>query len=406
MSVGDGEKTEGFALPLIEGSEREDGYWVDSTGEVLRVSASDMERHAYCPLSWYLSRVGVSGEGDALEKGRRSHEEIHERMQKYRDRESTARNEMIIWTWWFTVVITLAADAAAFFFISEDVVSEGLVRTVARFLVLLALVWLGIALTLIWIPWRRWLGYPFGLAQPPSFAEASGLNEVEMVTDSLHTDYEGEGASGGRLEARILIASIAIGLHGLALYLAEERTVASFTLLVFAIAWLLITAWKLHQVLSAEVVAVKARSKAGLDKDNVLTYSDDDGISASLLIDEVSGLRGRPDQIVRIDNQFIPVEQKTGKVPLRAHESHEQQVRAYLRLVGKTTGVRPDYGILRYGGDALFTVEWDAAAEDILDRGIREIQRLMVEGGAARNHQRVGKCTNCSRRDNCPESLA
>jgi CRISPR/Cas system-associated exonuclease Cas4 (RecB family) len=406
MSAGDGEKSEGFALPIIEGSERDDGYWVDSSGAVLRVSASDMERHAYCPMSWYLSRVGVSGEGEALKEGRRVHEKIHDRMQEYQDRESTARNEMIIWSWWFTVVVTLAADSAAFFFIGEDVVSAGIVGNVAKFLVALALVWLCIALALIWIPWRRWLGYPFGLAQPPTFADTSGLNEMEMVTDSLHTDNEEDGATGGRLEARILIASIAIGLHGLALYLAEDQSIASFTLLVFAIAWLLITAWKLHQVLSANVAASKARSKAGLQEDDILAYSDDDGITASLLIDEVSGLRGRPDQIVRIDNQFIPVEQKTGKIPLRAHESHQQQVRAYLRLVEKTTEIRPDYGILRYGSDALFTVEWDAAAEAILDEGIREIQRLMVNGGATRNHQRVGKCKNCSRRNNCPESLA
>ena len=37
---------------------------------------------------------------------------------------------------------------------------------------------------------------------------------------------------------------------------------------------------------------------------------------------------------------------------------------------------------------------------------IKEIQRLMVEGGAQRNHERKGKCTNCSRRSKCPQSLA
>jgi hypothetical protein len=32
--------------------------------------------------------------------------------------------------------------------------------------------------------------------------------------------------------------------------------------------------------------------------------------------------------------------------------------------------------------------------------------RMMVEGGAQRNHERPGKCRNCSRREMCPESLA
>ena len=40
-----------------------------------------------------------------------------------------------------------------------------------------------------------------------------------------------------------------------------------------------------------------------------------------------------------------------------------------------------------------------------LSASIQEIQRLMVEGGAKRNHERVGKCRNCSRRKMCPQSL-
>jgi hypothetical protein len=36
---------------------------------------------------------------------------------------------------------------------------------------------------------------------------------------------------------------------------------------------------------------------------------------------------------------------------------------------------------------------------------LKEIQRLMVEGGAKRDHDRPGKCRNCSRRHRCPEAL-
>lgn len=57
---------------------------------------------------------------------------------------------------------------------------------------------------------------------------------------------------------------------------------------------------------------VISREKAGLQEGAELVYSDDDE-TTDLLIDEVSGLRGRPDQIVIIDGEFIPVEQKTGK---------------------------------------------------------------------------------------------
>ena len=106
----------------------------------------------------------------------------------------------------------------------------------------------------------------------------------------------------------------------------------------------------------------------------------------------------------KIDNNFIPVEQKTGKIPENPHDSHKMQLMAYLHLVDNTTGVNPDYGILRYGPDSLFTVQWDEKKKLELQNSVKEIQRLMVEGGAQRNHQRKGKCRNCSRRNHCPRA--
>ena len=124
-----------------------------------------------------------------------------------------------------------------------------------------------------------------------------------------------------------------------------------------------------------------------------------------LLVDEVSGLRGRPDQIVIIDGEFIPVEQKTGKIPKKPHKSHRLQLLAYISLVETSTGKTPPYGVLRYGDDDVHQVFWDQHAQQHLEESIIEVQRLMVEGGAKRNHEREGKCRNCSRRYACSDSL-
>ena len=51
-------------------------------------------------------------------------------------------------------------------------------------------------------------------------------------------------------------------------------------------------------------------------------------------------------------------------------------------------------------------IYWDEETKEELFSAIQEIQRLMVEGGAKRNHNRKGKCQNCSRRYACKESLA
>ena len=147
-----------------------------------------------------------------------------------------------------------------------------------------------------------------------------------------------------------------------------------------------------------------ARVKAGLDEKTEEIYSDDEQ-GAGLLKDPSTGLRGRPDQIVIVDGDFIPVEQKTGKIPSNPHESHRMQLLAYLHLVECETGRSSPYGVIRYGEHHIFQVPWDNGARADLFSAIEEVQRLMEEGGARRNHERVGKCRNCSRRHACPERL-
>ena len=389
--------------PITEGKRREDGYWTDLQGTILPVSASDLERHTYCPVSWQLSKAGVSGEGEALAQGMREHDRIHQKMLDYKRSESRASQELVIWSWWITVVCALSADSAAFFFVSEGTISEQFIQNVGRYLVVLAVVWLVLAIALISLPWRRWLGRPFGLAQPPTI-DGSGLQDSEMVSP-FENEQEGGVGEGGRVEVRLLLASIAVALHGLAIYWAQNRTVLTFALIVITLAWLLFCAWQLHRVLAKGREALDAKEDAGLSKTEILAYSDDSGQSAALLVDNETGIRGRPDQIVKIDNQFIPVEQKTGKIPTKPHDSHRMQLLAYIHLVSKTTQTEPEYGILRYGGNSLFTVAWDDTAKVDLLESVQEIQRLMVEGGAKRNHERKGKCRNCSRRAKCPQSL-
>ena len=393
--------------PITEGKQRKDGFWTDLKGIPLPVSASDLERHTYCPVSWQLSKAGVSGEGEAIEKGMLAHDQIHEKMQEFKRSEDRASRELLIWSWWITVLCALSADSAAFFFVNEGAISEAFIQDMGRYLVMLAVVWLVLAIMLISLPWRRWLGRPFGLAQPPIIG-SSGLKSEEIASPfEFENNNENEGGfgKGGVTEARLLLASIAVALHGLAIYWAQNRTILTFSLIVVTLAWLLFSAWQLHRVLISGQEADGARDDAGMSKKGILAYSDDAGESAALLVDEEIGIRGRPDQIVKIDNQFIPVEQKTGKIPREPHDSHRMQLLAYLHLVSNTTGTMPDYGILRYGGDALFTVPWNDSEKENLATSIQEVQRLMVEGGAQRNHERIGKCRNCSRRKMCPQSL-
>ncbi|HJL58969.1 MAG TPA: hypothetical protein QF621_01330, partial [Candidatus Thalassarchaeaceae archaeon] len=100
---------------LAIATQDDDGIWRDSEGIPLPVSASDLERHAYCPLSWHLARSGVSGSGEAILQGQKKHKEIEIEIKDYKEKDIQARKDMVIWTWWFAVVVTLTLDTIVLF---------------------------------------------------------------------------------------------------------------------------------------------------------------------------------------------------------------------------------------------------------------------------------------------------
>jgi CRISPR-associated exonuclease Cas4 len=190
----------------------------------------------------------------------------------------------------------------------------------------------------------------------------------------------------------------------MALRFASNKEQASYVLAVTTIVWTLAASYRLQRALISNNEAQILAAQNNLSSETKIAYSDDEE-SSSLLIDESTGLRGRPDQIVIIDSEFIPVEQKTGRVPKKPHDSHVMQALAYAALVETTTSRAPPYALLRYGPDNLHQIEWDDASKTKLFDGVRAIQSAMAQGGAHRNHERPGKCKNCSRRYACDQRL-
>ena len=96
-----------------------DGYFIDEFNTVLPVSASDLERFTYCPMSWYLAKEGASGEGKAVQQGVEKHKVIHGEMREYQDALMRMRRSLIIWSWWFGIIIAFMIDAFAFLYIDD-----------------------------------------------------------------------------------------------------------------------------------------------------------------------------------------------------------------------------------------------------------------------------------------------
>tara|TARA_B110000444_G_scaffold18720_1_gene15706 strand:+ start:22757 stop:23935 length:1179 start_codon:yes stop_codon:yes gene_type:complete len=375
----------------------EDGIWRDEQGVALPVSASDLERHEYCPLSWSLSRQGNSGQGEAIVAGIKRHAQIHEQMKDFQFIQTQMRRSVTVWTWWFSVIIALTIDAVAFNFI-DDVTTP---LQMARYLAMWAAATLIVGLIAISVPWRSWIG----------LSETIPRQKTKLLSrnEEFKPFWEPKGFIGGwfeagRVEASLLFGSIVLGLHAIALAGADDRNQAAFILFVTAMAWTLAASWQLQRMLLSDNALESMKKDIDIQTDDEVAYSDDDATS-NLLVDENIGLRGRPDQIVIVDGEFIPVEQKTGKVPINPHPSHRMQLLAYLHLVEKNTNKSAPYGVLRYGETNLHQIPWNDVAKKELKSAVKEIQRLMVQGGALRNHNRPGKCKNCSRLYACEDSL-
>jgi len=375
---------------------RDDGFWVNKNGDCLPVSASDLERYTYCPMSWYLSATGHSGQSDSIKAGIQRHKAIHERMSDFENSRLLTMRNLTIWRWWFAVVVILLVDTLAFMNINDANFDT---QEFSKLLALWAISCLFIAVAAILLPWRRVLNISNPMNEQ-HFKQEDGAVQPYFEPKG----FKGGWFLGGRLEVAFLIAAIAIALHAIALQFASDREQAAFVFAVTTIGWTLLASFRLQRALiannEAQLLAIENDIKSGTS----VAYSDDDS-TTGLLKNAMNGLRGRPDQIVIIDGEFIPVEQKTGKVPRKPHESHILQLLAYASLVEATTGASPPYALLRYGPEQLHSISWDDEAKLKLDQAVKAVQKTMAEGGAARNHDREGKCRSCSRRYACPDSL-
>ncbi|MBQ70590.1 MAG: hypothetical protein CMA65_03770 [Euryarchaeota archaeon] len=392
------EKTVAYEPTHPQATLNDEGFWGDEKGALLAVSASDLERYTYCPLSWSLATRGHAGKGKEIVQGQENHKEIHRVYSEYQMLRVQTKRNLIIWQWWYAIILVLVIDI--FLFRGIDA-SEFSTVEISKLLVTWAISCLVVGIGALFLPWRQLVGME--ITPRPSYQ--FGGEQQEFVEPYFEPrGFEGGWFEGGRIEVAFFMAAIVLVIHSLALRFASNREQATYVLTVVAIGWTLIATVQLQRALIANSKSLSIAADNDIQIGTEIAYSDDEK-GSGLLMDNSIGLRGRPDQIVIIDGEFIPVEQKTGRVPKKPHDSHSMQVLAYAHLIEATTGRSPPYGMLRYGEENLHIVNWNDDAKSQLIEAIQTIQGVMANGGAKRNHNRPGKCKNCSRRYACPDPL-
>ena len=222
---------EGSTPTHHEATKGEDGRWQTEKGKPLPVSASDLERFTYCPMSWHLAATGTSGKSSAIEQGIQKHQSIHESMMDFKGHQFQAKRSLLILEWWYAIILVLLVDTLAIQYIDD---LELNVVEFSRLLAAGALSFLLVGIAAVLVPWRK----AIGLKQP-------FRPELDGKTETIDPVFEPRGFMGGWFEGGILevsmfVSAIVLALHSSALLFADNRQQASYILAITTLGWTLL----------------------------------------------------------------------------------------------------------------------------------------------------------------------
>ncbi len=115
-------------------------------------------------------------------------------------------------------------------------------------------------------------------------------------------------------------------------------------------------------------------------------------------------LTGRPDYLINMNDQIIPVEVKSSRAKGGPYDSHIFQLGAYCLLVSRVYAIRPDYGILHYP-NATYRIDFTQELESSVLRLLEEMRGKETRRVVHRSHEISVRCRGCGFRNACSESL-
>ncbi|MDD1756268.1 MAG: CRISPR-associated protein Cas4 [Methanomassiliicoccales archaeon] len=322
------------------------------------VSASALERFGYCPLSWWLAlRSDVTSK--QLEEGDKEHSAVANDLVEIVEKERTARG-------WERIVLAFSVVATVLALIGITLMSEGNGQQLSVVLGALSIVWIVAALLFL-------------------FRSASVKDKKER-------------SRAQQIVAGFAIVAMVIALN--AVSILNVNPDLAFVVEVIALLWLMAASLALYVSIRSVRMAREIREKRDIQGE--IKYVDDG--KPRMLRSERLGLQGRPDYVLEIEGEMVPVEIKSGRTPKGPLFSHILQVAAYCVLL-EEEGQKVTHGILRYD-EAEHEIEYNQDLRRMVLSKLEEMRVLMRSGDVHRNHHRPGKCRSCSRREGCPERLA
>jgi CRISPR-associated protein Cas4 len=111
-------------------------------------------------------------------------------------------------------------------------------------------------------------------------------------------------------------------------------------------------------------------------------------------------ITGKPDYIVMKDNNYIPVEVKTG-INIELQKNHIFQLAAYCHLLEENYGGFVPYGILVYNDINHYKIPFNPKIRFEFESTLKNMRYTMKTGNITRNHSDYNRCRGCSMRTYC-----
>jgi len=322
------------------------------------ISAGDLEKFSYCPLSWWLS-LKSEEDSEALAKGTEQHQKLGKSLWRIDSGERSAKDYERLVFWWAIVATVVAIVGLEVLYKRATEIGEVL----------------GVV-ALIWI-----------LAASYFLFKATKARLRGTVAD-----YE-------RIILVFAIVAVIVAVSSVGFSITADIRVA-VAIEAVAVMWLMGASYFLYRTLRATEIVNSLRREFRIK--GKIEYIDMTGSKS--FKSEKYGLIGRPDYVIKMEDKQIPVEEKKGRTPKGPLFSHILQIAAYCLLIEESTGKTPPYGLLKYP-EQQHEIEYNEDLKKVLLGKLREMRKIMDTGEAHRNHNRPGKCKSCSRNDSCPEKI-
>ncbi len=326
------------------------------------ISASEIEKFAYCPLSWWLSDYDEE-QSTELEEGEKKHARLSRRIHDILTHEERAK-ESETNILFFAIAATIVA-IIGLAFVYRTLIDVGMILGV------IALIWL---LAAVYFLYR---------------AETITTKSEKLLAERIILIFA-------------MVATI-MAVFTVIFTLIEDVEMAQIVE-AMALVWLVGATFFLYRSLKFMELAAMARQKHGIGSDDIV-YIDDMDDRPKMFISKKYGLRGRPDYVLLAGEDHIPVEVKTGRDPRGPLFSHILQTGTYCLLLEEEYGKPPPFGLLKYE-NSQHEIDYTPDLKKLVLSKLLDMREIMVTKNVHRNHNRKGKCVHCSRRDKCPEKLA